>query len=136
VSYDPLKRMKTGPEGKAGGLREQDLIMLSDLRALHLGCVCREYKFDDDGRWKFDFAIPRARLACEIEGGVWVSGRHTRGSGFVADCVKYNHATALGWTVFRFPTQAILLGEAREILALWKKNTLDNQVKTVQDSRD
>lgn len=130
MRFDPAK-IKEYEGATRDGPREVDIILSADLRALHLGCVEREVRFHAIRKWTFDFAIRKVHLACEIEGAVWTMGRHTRGSGFVADCVKYNNATALGWTVFRFPTQAILVGEAREILLLWKKNALDNQVKTV-----
>ena len=63
-------------------------------------CV-REYKFHDKRRWKFDYAIPTHKVAIEVEGGVWIQGRHTRGSGFVKDMEKYNEATALGWRILR-----------------------------------
>jgi hypothetical protein len=52
-------------------------------------------------RWRFDFCWPSVMVAVEIEGGGWNGGRHTRGSGFVKDCEKYNAAAFLGWTVFR-----------------------------------
>jgi very-short-patch-repair endonuclease len=54
-------------------------------------------------KWKFDFANVDAQVAIEIEGGVWISGRHTRGKGFIKDCEKYNTATLMGWSVFRLP---------------------------------
>jgi hypothetical protein len=41
-------------------------------------------------------------LAVEIEGGTWIKGRHTTGSGFAADCAKYNRAVILGWRVLRY----------------------------------
>ena len=119
-----------------GGLRQQDLIILSDLRSLHLGCVEREHKFSAQRRWKFDFAVPKAKLACEIEGAIWTNGRHTRGAGFIADCDKYNFAVSQGWAVLRFPTQQVLDGTAHKVLEQWKRYFLDNQVKPVQDSRD
>lgn len=62
----------------------------------------REYRFDPNRRWRFDFAWPDARVGVEIEGGVWSRGRHTRGSGYQADCDKYNAATLLGWRVLRY----------------------------------
>ena len=60
-----------------------------------------EYKFHDDRKWRFDFAEPGTLVAVELEGGVHTNGRHVRGAGFIADCIKYNAATADGWAVFR-----------------------------------
>ena|ERR1700689_4140417 len=93
--------------------------MLADLRALHLGVVEREYRFEPARRWVMDFCIPKAMLCAEIEGAVWTQGRHTRGKGFIDDCEKYNHATSLGWSVFRFPTADVLEGRAKEVLKRW-----------------
>lgn len=62
----------------------------------------REYRFHPERKWRFDFAMPEAMLAVEIEGGVFVRGRHTRGAAFVGDCEKYNAAVLLGWRVLRF----------------------------------
>jgi very-short-patch-repair endonuclease len=66
-----------------------------------------ELRFHPGRRWRFDFANADARVAIELEGGVWSGGRHTRGSGFVADCEKYNAAALYGWTVFRLTRQQI-----------------------------
>ena len=72
-----------------------------------LDSPCREYRFHVDRRWRFDFAIPDVKLAFEVEGGTWVSGRHTRGSGHLKDMEKYNTASFLGWVVIRLtPEQA------------------------------
>lgn len=62
----------------------------------------REYRFHPTRKWRFDFAWPDRKVACEIEGGAWSNGRHTRGPGFVADCEKYNSANGFGWHVYRF----------------------------------
>lgn len=74
--------------------------------------VVRELKFHPTRRWKFDFAMPERMLAIECEGGAWSNGRHTRGSGFVADMEKYNEAALLGWSVLRFDSKAIQSGQA------------------------
>lgn len=75
---------------------------LGQIQMFRLPPVQREYRFNPERRWRFDFAWPEKRVAVEIEGGVWSGGRHTRGSGFIADCEKYNAATFAGWRIFRF----------------------------------
>jgi very-short-patch-repair endonuclease len=74
--------------------------------------VEREFRFHSTRRWRFDFAIPSRYIAIEIEGGVWSGGRHTRGSGYLADIEKYNEAARLGWRVFRFDGDAVRDGSA------------------------
>ena len=64
-----------------------------------------ELVFHPERKWRFDFAFPKAKLAVEVDGGVWIQGRHTRGSGFVKDMEKYNAATILGWRILRFQPQ-------------------------------
>ena len=75
-----------------------------------------EYKFHPERRWKFDHAWPHAKVALEIEGGVWVGGRHTSGSGFLKDMEKYNAAGLLGWRVFRATPQQVKNGQALELV--------------------
>jgi len=60
-----------------------------------------EVSFHPSRKWRFDYAWPAAKIALEVEGGVWTQGRHTRGSGFVKDMDKYNAAAVLGWRVLR-----------------------------------
>ena len=87
-----------------------------------------EFKFHPERRWRFDFAFPNAKVAIELEGGhwgkivsddqgkvSWTGGRHTRGSGFEADCSKYNEAALAGWTVFRLTSGLIPLAYLERI---------------------
>ena len=60
----------------------------------------REYRFSARA-WRFDFAWPEYKIAIELEGAVHANGRHTRGTGFEDDCIKYNVALLYGWKVIR-----------------------------------
>ncbi len=88
-----------------------------DLRALKVLEPTREHQFAPPRRWRFDFSWPDLMLAVEIEGGVWTNGRHTRGSGFVADTEKYNAAALAGWRVLRFTEKSVRDGSAVELVA-------------------
>lgn len=107
---------------------EANLVLEMHLDELHLTWV-PEFRFCETRRWRADYAIttlktrptiawikPKPALL-EIEGGIYTSGRHTRGRGFQADMEKYNMATALGFKVFRFSTQDVLTGRAKAFLA-------------------
>lgn len=67
-------------------------------------CV-REYKFYPTRAWRFDYAIPQLRIAIEIDGGIWINGRHNRASGYIGDMEKFNAAATLGWVVLKFTPQ-------------------------------
>lgn len=74
-----------------------------------------EVRFHPTRRWRFDYAHPAAQVAIEIEGGVWVGGRHTRPAGYEKDCEKYNAAAAMGWTVFRLTGNMIGMESIEQI---------------------
>ena len=79
-----------------------------------------EHRFDSERKWRFDFAGVAERIAIEVEGGAYTRGRHTRGTGFIADMEKYNRATVLGWRVLRYtPTQmqdGVFVKDVKELL--------------------
>jgi very-short-patch-repair endonuclease len=60
-------------------------------------------------RWRADFAYLPGRVLIEVEGGIWVNGRHNRAAGFNADLEKYLAAGLAGWRVFRFGPDQITL---------------------------
>lgn len=78
----------------------------------------QEYKFHPRRRWRFDFALPARKIAVEINGGVWVKGRHTRGRGYLDDREKVNAATALGWRVFELGTGQVTPDNVQAIVEL------------------
>ena len=93
--------------------------MLSEhLRLLKLPPHEVEFQFHPKRRWRFDFSFPEHRLAVEVEGATFANGRHSRGTGFAEDCVKYAHAAILGWRVIRCTTDQVRQGLAVEWIRL------------------
>lgn len=86
------------------------------LRALGLPAPDREHRVVADRRWRFDYAWPLHRLALEIEGGVWIRGRHTRPSGYLKDMEKYNRAAIEGWRILRATPQDVRSGKAAHLV--------------------
>jgi very-short-patch-repair endonuclease len=80
----------------------------------------REFKFHSSRKWRADFRLAYvadyddAPVLIEIDGGSWVAGRHTRGSGFEKDAEKLNAAAELGYRVLRYTPRMIESGEALE----------------------
>lgn len=75
-----------------------------------------EFKFHKFRRWRFDFAWPDSLLACEIDGGLWIAGRHNRPITMIKDNEKFNEAALLGWRILKFTPQQFKNGEAAEVI--------------------
>lgn len=84
---------------------------LRTLRARHLPEPTPEHRFDEERRWRFDFAWPEHSFAIEQDG---LGGRHQFTAGFLGDLEKLNTAALLGWTVLRFSTREMSDGTAAE----------------------
>jgi very-short-patch-repair endonuclease len=52
-------------------------------------------------RFRFDFAHLNSKVAVEIQGGIYVGGRHSGGVGQRKDFEKINLAILNGWVVFQ-----------------------------------
>lgn len=61
----------------------------------------REFRFHPVRKWRADFAHLPSKTLIEIEGGIYVNGRHNRAAGFAADLEKYLEASLGGWRVIR-----------------------------------
>ncbi len=99
---------------------EGEVTLIQHLQAYRINFT-QEFQFNKDRRWRADFHILDTRILIEVEGGIWSGGRHTRGKGYIADMEKYNSATALGYSVYRYSTEQVKSGlaieEIRRLLA-------------------
>lgn len=75
----------------------------------HTPCV-KEHRFHPVRLWRFDYALPAYMVAIEVEGGVWMGGRHTHPKGFTRDMEKYNTAEQMGWHILRFTPRQVAAG--------------------------
>lgn len=80
----------------------------------------REVRFAPPRRWRADFCMtPPAfgdDVLVEVDGGSWVGGRHTTGTGFEADCEKLNAATIAGYRVLRVTPAMVNDGRALALI--------------------
>lgn len=81
-------------------------------RALGLPPPEMEYHFHPTRKWSVDLCWPGAKLAVECDGAVHAGGRHVRGAGYEADCIKQAELVQAGFRVLRFTTSQIESGVA------------------------
>lgn len=90
-------------------------LLVFQCKAAGLPEPVREVKFHPVRRWRFDLAwecYPHKPIGVEVDGGVYVQGRHSRGAGIEKDCEKYAEAMVLGWRVLRVTPRHIQTGQA------------------------
>lgn len=77
----------------------------------------RQVRFHPVRKWVFDFVILGTKVAIEVEGGTWMKkGAHNTGLAMKRDMEKYNEATRLGWSVYRFDNHMVKSGDALEYI--------------------
>ena len=58
-----------------------------------------EHRFHPTRQWRFDLAWPDNMLALEVQGGLFLRGRHTNGAALRKEYEKLTAAAVLGWRV-------------------------------------
>lgn len=96
-------------------------IVLAYFKEMGLPVPELEFKFHPTRKWRFDFAWPDARsysncfieeqdgpvaeyltckpLAMEVQGGIFVAGRHSRGAALLKEWEKLNAAAEMGYRI-------------------------------------
>lgn len=84
--------------------------------AMGLPLPVMEHRFHPTRKWRFDWSWPEHRIALEVEGGLWIQGRHNRAPGMIKDFEKYNAAAALGWRVLKCTPQKLVSTETAKTI--------------------
>src|SRR5690606_35771287 len=112
VKATRLKGRSKRPKVKVEKVQSEGEVKLATaLKALKIDFE-QEFKFHPERKWKADFHLVGKKILVEVEGGIWSSGRHTRGKGYIGDMEKYNAATMMGYQVIRFSTEQVKSGLA------------------------
>jgi very-short-patch-repair endonuclease len=90
-------------------------------RALGGPDLVKEYRFHQARKWRADFAHLPSRTLIEIEGGIWVNGRHNRAAGFAADLEKYLEAALDGWRVVRLGPKELTADHTGRLITLLRE---------------
>ena len=103
--------------------RSEAHLAMEDILVELFGSAHAEYQFHPLRKWRFDYAVffDRWKLACEIDGGAWINGRHNRASGWQKDKEKFNTAEIMDWGHLHFTPREVLNGQAEQTLKAWKK---------------
>lgn len=75
-----------------------------------------ELRFCPPRRWKFDLAWADHKLALEVQGGIFVRGRHNRGAAMLKEWEKLNAAAVLGWRVLFCQPKDLCMNDTVEII--------------------
>lgn len=90
------------------------------------GCgLTKEYQFAPKRKFRMDYygEWNGVKFCVELEGGVFIRGRHLRPGGFLRDMEKYNLASQMGIYVFRIPSHDISSEWLAPIIKSIKKGT-------------
>ena len=104
---------RRSPSTDGAGL---ELAMLRQIRAMGLAEPETQYRFATGRHWRADFAWPYHRLLVEVDGGVWVGGRHVQPLGYIADRRRDCEAVCSDWSVLRVTREMIEDGTAVEFI--------------------
>jgi len=97
-----------------------------------------EYKGINGRKFRFDAANPTLKIAVEIEGGLWITGRHNQPLGMIQDMTKYNLAVLEGWKVLRYTTDTVrkapwkIIADVRKLCGDEKQTKLPDGTEQVK----
>lgn len=87
-------------------------LLLLQARSIGLPEPVTELRFHPSRLWRFDVAWKPEQIALEVNGALFVGGRHSRGVGQEKDYEKLAEAACLGWRVLQVSPRQVTNGQA------------------------
>ena len=87
-------------------------LLAAQLRIAGLPEPTFEFRFHPTRKWRYDCAFVEHKILLDVQGGIWMQGKHTRGAGYENDCRKLNAAILMGYRVLHYSPGMIESGEA------------------------
>ena len=77
-----------------------------------------EHRFHPRRKWRFDLCFVEAKIAVEIQGGLFLAGggRHNRGAALLKEYEKLNEAACLGFRVLYVAPKSLCMMDTVEII--------------------
>jgi hypothetical protein len=86
-----------------------------------------EYKFHPVRKWRMDLAFLESKVFVEIQGGIFIQGRHSRGAAMLKEWEKLNTAAVMGWRVlFCQPKDALSMDFMKQVREACHKEKHEN----------
>jgi very-short-patch-repair endonuclease len=85
---------------------------------LELPPYTAEFRLIPGRKFRVDYYYPSHKVIVELEGGIFVAGRHVRAIGYSNDCYKYSLLSLLGYKLIRLTSIMLDDGRAAELLKL------------------
>ena len=76
-----------------------------------------EYCFHPTRKWRLDIAWPEERVVLEVQGGIFIQGRHSRGAALLKEWEKLNTLAGMGWRVLYCQPKDVCTGAMVEVIA-------------------
>ncbi len=77
-----------------------------------------EIRHIPDRRFRLDIGWPEKRIGIEVQGGIWIRGKHGRGSGVKKDMEKRNLQILNGWRVLEVEPKDLCTVDTIEMVSL------------------
>ncbi len=97
-------------------MKTNPAIFTQFLATFNVPAPVAEHRFHPIRKWRMDWAWPDYLVALEVNGGLFIGGRHTRGGGQLNDMIKFNHAAELGWRILQVQPKDLLKTETAQMI--------------------
>lgn len=124
MGITPGGKKKTAEEIKATRSAKERANALFDkaCKAHGLPTPTHEYKFHPERNWRFDHVF-EGWLVLEVQGGLFVEGRHSQGAALLKEHEKLNEAVVHGYSVLFCTPDDVTSGAIFPIIARALKET-------------